>query len=139
MVRLLNVVQGVVTLFTIVLAVFFKYPIWVPVMGVFFEIVMSLVIVFKRLESPKGRAREAIECIVAFLFGIGGVVYIAFTGGLNSQTITPWWFIIAGLPAFLFNLGFYLAWTMKGIETIFKVLGMFFEYCSGEKIETSNG
>jgi len=144
MVRILNIVQGLISLVFLVIAAILGWPVWMAMIGLLVPIAISLVIVLVlKEETPKGKLRETIELLSELFIGIGGLLFWAFDSSvdLSLDSSMPIWLAVAGTPSMLFNLGLVLAWLSKGLETVsellrkfFELLRKFFEICSGETV-----
>lgn len=136
MTRLLNTLQGIVSLVMVVLAGVFGWPIWMAILGIVVPIALSFVIFTKREESPKGRAREGIELAAGIIIGIGGMLFWLFGSEVRPSlsSATPIWLGIAALPSVFFNLSVYIAWICMVLNLLFSYGQEFFEFLSGEKV-----
>lgn len=135
MVRILNIVQGLLSL-SVVFVFAHGGPVWQAMIGLIAPIAIGLIIVMVlREESPKGKIREAIELLFGIILGIGGLLYWAFESPVvNLESTTPWWLMVAAWPSVIFNLGLLFAILTRLGSIGLHYLTIIFEFVSGEEV-----
>lgn len=136
MIRFLNMLQGSTSLILVVVSAILGWPIWITVLGLLIPIGIGLIVFGMEKKSPKGRAREYIEIICSFVFGVGGLILWLLNSEirLTLSYSTPLWMALTALPSVMFNLGIVVAWVCWIIVWLFGNLQDFFERISGEKV-----
>jgi len=137
MIKILNIVQGLVSLFLVAVVAITGGPIWIAILGLIIPITISVIIFGMEEKSPKGRMREFIEIIFGFIFGVGGLLFWAFSSkglSLSLETSTPLWLALTTVPSVLFNLGIIVAWICWLVGAFLGYIQEFLEYVSGQTV-----
>ena len=121
-IRISNIFQGLVAIGVILLALAEK-PIWMVLLSLIIIFATGITIISLRMETPKGRKREAIE----MLFIVFSIAAVVFTKKAPFPDPASKWMIIFGVPSLLMNLGGITAWIFQGFV-------YFLEWTSGEPV-----